>query len=79
MKWYAHKKRTESQFEVGASVLLKLQPYKQSSIKRSLPSKLIAKYYGPNKIIEKVGKVAYKLQLPREAKIKQHFPCFPIK
>lgn len=64
MKLYADKRRSEREFQVGDIVFLKLQPYKQSSIYIRRNLKLSSKYYGPYKILEKVGSVAYKLELP---------------
>ncbi|KAF3678741.1 hypothetical protein FXO37_04239 [Capsicum annuum] len=56
-------------------VYLKLQPYRQSSIALRKSSKLSYKYYGPYKIISKIGLVAYKLQLSAEAKV---YPVFHV-
>ncbi|KAL0454268.1 UNVERIFIED_CONTAM: hypothetical protein Slati_0766000 [Sesamum latifolium] len=64
MQLYANKKRTEREFEVGDEVFLKLQPYKQTSGALRKQLKLSAKYFGPYKIVERVGKIAYKLALP---------------
>ncbi|KAL2248442.1 UNVERIFIED_CONTAM: hypothetical protein Sindi_2696500 [Sesamum indicum] len=69
MKTYADRKRTEREFQVGDEVFLKLQPHKQTSVTLRKRLKLSAKYYGPYKIVEKVGKVAYKLELPPGSKI----------
>ncbi|KAL0294180.1 UNVERIFIED_CONTAM: hypothetical protein Sangu_2520300 [Sesamum angustifolium] len=69
MKLYADKKRSKREFEVGDEAFLKLQPYKQTSVALRKPLKLYAKYFGPYKVLEKVGKVAYKLAQPPEAKI----------
>jgi hypothetical protein len=64
MKIQADKKRTFLEFSVGDKVLLKLQPYVQTSVARRPYPKIAFKYYGPYEIVERIGKVAYKLQLP---------------
>jgi hypothetical protein len=50
-------------------VYLKLQPYIQTSVAPRSNQKLSFKYFGPYKILQKVGNAAYKLELPRDAKI----------
>jgi hypothetical protein len=65
MKKYADLKRSERVFHVGDWVYLKLQPYRQVSVKGNLGiHKLQSKFYGPFEVLEKIGKVAYKLSLP---------------
>ena len=56
-------------FEVGDSVFLKLQPHVQSSVAFRGNNKLAFRYFGPFKILARVGKVAYKLDLPPTAQI----------
>ncbi|KAE8658878.1 Choline/ethanolaminephosphotransferase 1 [Hibiscus syriacus] len=69
MKQQADKSITERVFQVGELVYLKLQPYRQSSIALRKNLKLTAKYFGPYKILEKIGKVAYRLDLPDSSRL----------
>lgn len=77
MKQNADKHRVERSFEVGDGVYLKLQPYGQSSIALRRNLKLSSKYYGPSKILQKVG--AYKLELPADAPIHPVFHVSMLK
>jgi hypothetical protein len=58
MKIQADKKRTDRQFQVGEKVLLKLQPYVQTSVASRPYPKLSFKYYGPYDVVERIGAVA---------------------
>ncbi|CAH9118933.1 unnamed protein product [Cuscuta epithymum] len=69
MKHYADNKRCDREFEVGDFVYVKLQPYRQHSIQLRKNHKLAARYFGPYAIVERVGKVAYKLDLTADEKI----------
>jgi len=63
MKLYADKNRHDVVFQVGDSVLLKLQPYAQSSLVNRPFPKLAMKYFGPYTILERIGACAYRLDL----------------
>lgn len=54
-------------------VLLRLKPYRQVSVGRPVSAKLSRRYYGPFEITERIGKVAYRLQLPLESRIHNVF------
>jgi hypothetical protein len=52
---------------------LRLQPYRQASIKRSGAKKLQAHFFGPYKVSRRIGAVAYELELPQGSKIHNVF------
>lgn len=79
MKLFAGHQSTERSFEIGDRVLLKLQPYRQSTARGSMSHKLSSKYYGLYTILEKIGSVTYRLQLPPEAKIHDIFHVSQLK
>eukprot|EP00253_Pinus_taeda_P033608 PITA_33608 len=72
-KLYADKGRVERQFEVGDMVYLRLQPYRQSSLKQKGAKKLKPRFYGSYRVIRRVGQVAYELELPQGSKIHNIF------
>lgn len=49
---------------MGDWIYLKLQPYKQTFLALRKTLKLAAKFYGPFRVLERIGSVAYKLDLP---------------
>ena len=64
MKDLADKCRSDRIFAVGDRVFLKLQLYVQSSEATHSNQKLAFRYFGPYKVLQRIGAVAYKLQLP---------------
>ncbi|GJY77946.1 hypothetical protein Tco_0483747 [Tanacetum coccineum] len=64
-KRYADNRRKPLEFEVGDRVLLKVSPWK-GVIHFEKKGKLVLRYVGPFKILERIGLVAYRLRLPEE-------------
>ncbi|GJX85781.1 putative reverse transcriptase domain-containing protein [Tanacetum coccineum] len=64
-KSYADKRRKPLEFSVGEYVLLKVSPWK-SVVHFRKKGKLAPRFVGPFEIIEKVGPVAYRLDLPED-------------
>jgi hypothetical protein len=79
MKLQADKGRTDREFMVGEQVLLKLQPYKQHSVASRPFPKLAFKYYGPFRVLQKIGAVSYKLELPEGSLIHPVFHVSQLK
>jgi hypothetical protein len=59
MKFFADLHRSERSLQVGDMAYLKIQPYRQNAFGLRGSLKLRSKYYGPYKIIQKVGELAY--------------------
>ncbi|GJV48227.1 putative reverse transcriptase domain-containing protein [Tanacetum coccineum] len=64
-KSYVDKKRKLMDFQVGDKVMLKVSSWK-GVVRFGKRGKLNPKYVGPFKVLEKVGAVAYKFELPQE-------------
>ncbi|CAM8925994.1 unnamed protein product [Rhodiola kirilowii] len=73
MKHQTDQHRSDREFQAQDWVYLKLQPYRQHSLRNQPCSKLSKRFYGPFQILEKIGKVAYRLQLPANAHIHKVF------
>ncbi|GJT37607.1 hypothetical protein Tco_0937472 [Tanacetum coccineum] len=64
-KSYADRKRKPMEFKVGDRVMLKVSPWK-GVVRFGKQGKLNPRYVGPFRVLAKVGKVFYKLELARE-------------
>ncbi|KAD6118942.1 hypothetical protein E3N88_10213 [Mikania micrantha] len=74
-KCYVDKRRKPLEFQVDDMVLLKVPPWK-GVVRFGKKSKLAPRYVGPFKILERIGKVAYKLELPPE--LSNVYPTFHV-
>ncbi|GKE14720.1 putative reverse transcriptase domain-containing protein, partial [Tanacetum coccineum] len=78
-KSYADLKRKPMEFHVEDKVMLKVSPWK-GVVRFSKRGKLNPRYVGPFKVLEKVGEVAYMLDLPEElSRVHNTFPVSNLK
>ena len=63
-KSYADSKRKEVAYEIGDRVYLRVSPLR--GVKRfGVKGKLVPRFVGPYRVLERMGEVAYKLELPK--------------
>ena len=65
--------RKKRKFEEGDQVFVRLQPYKQLSLKQGGKNKLAPKFYGPYQITTNISQVVYELDLPHKSCIHNVF------
>ena len=64
MKQQVDQHSSERSFKEGDWVFLRIQYYKNMSLKKlNKDNKLAPKYYGPYKVLQKIGSMSYKLEL----------------
>jgi hypothetical protein len=79
MKKNADKHRSERELTVGDMAYLKLQPCRHTSLGIHKSINLHSKFYGPFKVLQKIGNVAYKLLLPDSCNIHPVFHVSQLK
>lgn len=79
IKTQADKHRLDMEFSVGNMVYLKLQPYRHTSLSTHRCLKLHSKYYGPFRVLERIGKAAYKRLLPEDCHLHNVFHVSELK
>ncbi|GKC90563.1 hypothetical protein Tco_1151212 [Tanacetum coccineum] len=79
MRKQANQKRWELTFLVGDHVFLKIQPYRQKTLAKRHYEKMSPRFFGPYRVKRAVGPVAYKLELPPEARTHSLFHILMLK
>lgn len=65
----ANKHSRDVEYAVGDWIYLKLRPYRHRYVAKKRNEKLAQWYFGPYRVVERIGRVAYKLELPVHSQI----------
>ena len=69
MKQQVDQHHYECTFQVVDMFFICLQPYKQVFMKLKGNHKLAPNFYGPYKVLQKIGSVTYKLEIPPSSRV----------
>lgn len=69
MRSQANSHRQNRTFQEGDWVWLRLQPYRQATVRGRTSPKFAKRFFGPYRITKKLGPIAFKLALPPDARI----------
>lgn len=75
MKKVADGHKKDKEFQIGDWVMVKLRPHRQASATSQSHSKLSKRFYRPFQVEDRIGRVAYKLQLLEHSRIHPMFHC----
>lgn len=75
----ANRKTFDRSFQIGDWVFVKLHPYRQLTVANRRNQKLTPLFYGPYRIPDKIGVVAYKLYMPLQSKVHPMFHVSKLK
>ena len=79
MKDYADKKRIDVEYSVGDLVLVDRTRFSIDAFREFKKTKFLPKYVGPFKISERIGKLAYRLEIPGNSRAHNVFHVSNLK
>jgi hypothetical protein len=69
----ADRKRTELSLAIGSKVFLNTKHIYRTAMFKNTSTKLMPRWIGPYTVMERIGKVAYRLQLPPSIRVHNVF------
>ena len=59
----------DQEYDIGDMVYVRVQPYRQVTLRPVRNQKLSHRFFGPFKVLERIGPVAYRLELPEGTRV----------